>query len=60
MHLIEVYVYSCVFNKMPMLYIRDNCVAVSNRNWASIWASASKVLDKELEQIANDISSYNY
>lgn len=54
------YVYSCVFNKMPMLYIRDNCVAVNNRNWASIWASTSKVLDKELEQIANDLSSIDY
>ena len=53
------YVYSCVFNKMPMLYIRDNCVSANNRNWASLWATISKVLNKELEKIADDISSYD-
>jgi hypothetical protein len=53
------YAYSCAFSKMPMLYIRE-CVTADNRNWASNWASISKVLDTTLKKITDDINSYGY
>ncbi|MGI6754342.1 MAG: hypothetical protein ACOX31_08650 [Eubacteriales bacterium] len=53
------YAYSCVFGRMPMLYIRD-CLTDNNRNWASIWRAQSRVLERELEIILENISKLDY
>lgn len=52
-----VYVYSCAFERMPMLYIRYCLTDPANNNWTTTWGEVGTELEGEFSKI---VDSFKY